>query len=438
MAIIDSIAAFADRCQKFGLDDPMIDMLKQNRLCSYGAFANVARFNPAATDDQPLSDSIEAISGTKPTALQMVHLRRLHFESYALTVAETKLRLDGVHEDTSIRKLPAPERTARYTQQKNRLTGLVWSLSLEPSHHLCDKVQQQVEENLPAYISLDHCTSRQQELAGVKKEQTVRIDITTGTMRIAEQEADQSANTSTDHHLRLAFRRRALAYDQCNIASYEVMETWTEKLFSAMLDSAPPGYSAPSRDRILAADRQLFSKIVESCRDGVILRSVNGVMVKPVEAAITNFANDSAIIFHLLPLPTIHASSHSAAMSRHPDGETETNSQRRKRKKAAQTERQAPTTHAKPQARAAATTGGRGKGKGKGKGKEGPLPPSLKGCHRIVKGEKACIFFNMAICENTASPGESCRQGIHLCMTPGCGDLHPAVSCPMRTGKQVQ
>ena len=62
MAIIDSIAAFADRCQKFGLDEPMIDMLKRNRLCSYGAFANVARFNPAATDDQPLSDSVEAIS----------------------------------------------------------------------------------------------------------------------------------------------------------------------------------------------------------------------------------------------------------------------------------------------------------------------------------------------------------------------------------------
>lgn len=108
MAIIDSIAAFADRCQKFGLDDPMIDMLKQNRLCSYGAFANVARFNPAATDDQPLSDSIEAISGTRPTALQMVHLRRLHFESYALTVAETKLRLEGVHEDTSIKKATSP------------------------------------------------------------------------------------------------------------------------------------------------------------------------------------------------------------------------------------------------------------------------------------------------------------------------------------------
>jgi hypothetical protein len=161
-------------------------------------------------------------------------------------------------------------------------------------------------------------------------------------------------------------------------------------------------------------------------------------MVRPIEAAITNLANDSAIIFHLLPLPTLHASSHSASTSKQANGEVESYTQRKKRKEAAHVERQAQTHQAKTQAKTPAAGGGRGKGKGKGKGKEGPLPPSLKGCHRIVKGEKACIFFNMAICKNTASPGESCMQGIHLCMTPGCGDLHPAVSCPMRTGKQVQ
>ena len=202
-----------------------------------------------------------------------------------------------------------------------------------------------------------------------------------------------------------------------------------------MLDCAPPGYSAPSRDRILAADRQLFAKIVESCRDGVSVRSVNGALVKPVEVAITNFANDSAIIFHLLPLPTLQAAAHSAAQSRQSEGESETSSQKKKHKKA---ERQAQSTQAKPQSRPAGAAAGRGKGKGKGKGSERQLPPSLKGCDRIVKGEKACLFFNMSICQNPERPGETCRQGIHLCMTPGCGDLHPAVSCPKRTAKQVQ
>lgn len=443
MAIIDSQAAFLDRCKKFGLDQVLTTVLQDNGIASFGAFAHVARFNPAATDDQPLSDAIEAISGTKPTALQMTHLRRLHFEAHTMSVAEARHRIEQT-EDSMPRKLPAPERAARYNQQKLRLTGLVWSLNLEPSHRLLDKVQQQIEENTAAFVSLDQCTSRQQEMAGVKREQSVKIDTATGVMKIAEHEADLWSNTSTDHHLRLAFRRRALAYDQSGLAGYEVMEVWTEKLFSAMLEQAPPGYSAPSRDRILGADRQLFSKVVEMCREGVSVTVVRGVATRPVEAAIQALANDSTVIFHLLPLPN-HSGPSSAFKALSDDGPIlESNNQRKKRRKAAQAEARGSEVQHVQQAKGSSkgSQAGKGKGKSKGKGKHkfdaNGLPSALKGCNKTVKGERACIWFNLGICDNQANPGEICRQGIHLCMAPECGDLHPAISCPHRLGRAVQ
>ena len=143
MAIIDSTAAFTERARKFGLSDDIITALRDANVGSYGAFAFVAVFNPAAVEDAPLSAALATIIGSVPTATQMAFFRRLHFEAHAMTVADAKIRVEQ-SEDAAPRKLPAPERAARYTVQKNRLTGLVWSLALEPSHRLLDRVQQQV------------------------------------------------------------------------------------------------------------------------------------------------------------------------------------------------------------------------------------------------------------------------------------------------------
>ena len=214
MAIIDSVAAFADRCLRLGLSQNVVDSLKQANMCSYGAYTFITTFNPQSTDERPLQEAVERIIGQAPTASEMAYHRRLHFDAHAMTIADARIRVEApsTGDDSAIRKLPAPERTARYNQQKARLTGLVWSLTLEPSHRLLDKVQQQIEENTAAFISLDLCTCRQQELAGIRKESVVKIDPITGAMSFSEKQSDEWANTSSDHNLRMAFRRRALAY----------------------------------------------------------------------------------------------------------------------------------------------------------------------------------------------------------------------------------
>jgi hypothetical protein len=393
----------------------------------------VTTFNPQSTDERPLKTAIERITGSEPTAVEMAYHRRLHFDAHAMTIADARLRVEApaMGDDSAIRKLPAPERTDRYEKQRTRLTGLVWSLTLEPSHRLLDKAQQQIEENTASYISLDQCTCRQQELAGVRKESVVKIDPVTGAMSFSEKQSDEWANTSSDHNLRMAFRRRALAYDQSNLATYEVMETWTERLFSAMMDPPPAGYSAPTRDRILAADRQLFAKVVEACRSGVLPKAVGASILLPIEVAMEKFADHPTVIFNLLPLPSI---SQSSKRQFEPASSSEPQS---KRKRGNAGRRSKDKANSPTQAEPDKPAKGKGKGKkGVGKSKEQPLPPALQGCWRTVKGKKACVYFNMAICENHAAPGEECRQGIHLCMTPQCGEGHPAVMCPKRVSRE--
>ena len=432
MAIIDSVAAFAERARRFGLSDTVIQSLTAANVGSFGSFAFVAVFNPAAVDDTPLSNALENIIGSTPTVTEMAFFRRLHFESHALTVADARVRVEQSEESVP-RRLPGPERAARYESQKTRLTGLVWSLTLEPSHRLLDRVQQQIEDNTAAYVSLDHCTSRQQELAGVKKNAEIKIDPITGLIRVGEKQVEDWANTSTDHNLRLAFRRRALAYDQSNLATYEIMEAWTEKLFDCLNDMVPTGFSATTRERILSADRQLFSKVTEHCRSGVVAVLLLGRLTRPVEAAVSALQNHPSVSFFLLPVPLgkQQAADKAPSTSTPSDPQAPTRSKRKRdahRLKAATAPSFPPPA---PYSKAAARPP---KGKGKGKGK-GDLPAPLISCWRQVKGEKACIFFNLGTCENPERPGETCRQGIHLCMVPQCGGLHPAVLCPLKVGR---
>ena len=424
MAIVDSVAAFSERAKYFGIEQTDLEVLVRKKAASFGAFAWVATFNPSSTDDGPLKTALRDILERDPTVLDMSRFRRLHFESHAIAVSDARIRVERTDEAPA-RKLPAPERAARYQEQKDRLTGLVWNLHLEPSHALLDKVQAQVEENMPSYIEPELCTSRNQELSGIKRETSAKIDSSSGILKLTKEEVPEKADTQSDYNLRLAFRRRALAYDQSSICSYEVMEMWSEKLFGAMAEVPPPGYNPPSRAQILAADKQLFAKICEKCRNGVLPTTIRGNITRPIEDALEKFEHDVTVTFHLLPLPS--GTPHRVAQSKAIDKEMEDSAANDGRGgKGWASRRQSPYG------------GGKGKGgKGGKSGKNGKsggkkLPYELKGCWTHVKGKQACPWFNLAKCRSKTKPGDNCNLGIHLCMAPGCGEPHPAITCPKR------
>ena len=389
--ILDSVAAFIARAKSLGLPDEQLNALKQNHAASFGSFAWIAPFNSTSGDDAPLIKALtDQFGGTAPTSVELVHYRRLHFEAHAMTIADTKARVERVDENQAPKKLPAPERAARFEAQKKKLPYLVWNSVLEPSHMILDKVQQQLEENVAAYISLDVCTSRQHEAENVKKL--------------------PDPVTLSDHMLRTAFRRRALAFDQANLIDYMTLEHWTERLFSAMSAQVPPGYSAPGKYQILAADKQLFMQVMDECRSSIAPTvDSKGDVIRPLDVAIRKLWDTPSIAIFMMPFP----SSSKHAIDKEMDA-----SESNKRFKKDSNKSSAPQRQAS----------------GKGK-KAAKLPPILQGCWTHVRGRLACRWFNMGSCRSDSKPGEACKIGVHACMTPGCGENHPHISCPKKGDK---
>ena len=62
---------------------------------------------------------------------------------------------------------------------------------------------------------------------------------------------DKECDTGSAHLLRMALRRRALAYDVANITSFD-LERWHQSLFDRLNYELPPGYSSPSMAQLIA------------------------------------------------------------------------------------------------------------------------------------------------------------------------------------------
>ena len=191
------------------------------------------------------------------------------------------------------------------------------------------------------------------------------------------------------------------------------METWHERLFAAMAQEPPPDYNFVTKSQVIATDKEMWLRIMERCRAGIlpITDPSTRHIVNPIEQAMKELWADPTILCFLSPLP--RATTRSSI-----DSEMHEEDRERKRRN-------------KGQGRGV----GRGKGSGKGRGKkatgkEDKLPPVLAGAWKIVKGQPACRFFNMAICTSDTPPGGRCSHGVHLCMSPGCAEAHPFVSCP--------
>ena len=108
--------------------------------------------------------------------------------------------------------------------------------ALEPSHTLIDKVAQMVDDGVVKYIAWDECTTREDELAGVKKDKFWKADAQ-GFLKEATTDAPSRADIS-DLRLKLALQRRAIAFELGALCSYEVHEHWANKLIAEYLRPA--------------------------------------------------------------------------------------------------------------------------------------------------------------------------------------------------------
>jgi hypothetical protein len=294
--------------------------------------------------------------------------------------------------------------------QRKRLSHLEITPDLEPSYTLIDEVAQMIDDGIVKHITVDRCTSRKQEMAQVRKDPVVKIDAS-GQFKLAEKAQAEKVDVSTDLALRIAFQRRSLAFDQCNLVSYFEHERWVNHLFSHLSRQPPSGYAPVSTDQILQADREMWTLLANECRSGLQVTSAG---VKPVEAAISKVMYAPQITYAILPLPL---SSSSGSRKKQPE----------KRKPSEQPDED------KKRARSENKGKGKGAGKSKGKDKGGKsktssafdVIPELKGMWAFVRGNAVCVKYNLGTCPETqVKPGEWCSRGVHVCCVPKCFESH--------------
>ena len=389
---LDSKAAFKERALEVGITNADITALETGGIAIYSQFAFCCAYSPGAQSDAPLLDHLEEVLGTKPTGASASSYRRLFFECHAMVLKDLQSRIE--RSDTSeVKILPLAEKVQRLDALRKQFPGVMLSPSLEPSHMLIDKAVHQAEENCIRLIELTSCTSREQEIKNEKTTSQLSFD-SKGAIKVTKQSEVTQCSIQGDIRLRGAFTRRSLAYALAGIASFEVLEGWTQLLFDRVCQDPPAGYKHISIEQIVTADKHFWVKVSEMTRSK-IHTTIDGQ--KAVDVAIKQISHHPEVQFHMLPLPTYGASSSGASGSdarsnpyENPQGDW------RKGKK-----------------------GDKGKGKkGDGKGRI-TVPP---GCSIKFgdSGKPICMKFNVGACRANIKPGKRCVHGYHVCWKDNC------------------
>ena len=172
--------------------------------------------------------------------------------------------------------------------------------------------------------------------------------------------------------------------DLVNIASYDTVILWTNKMFTLYTQPCAPGFNKVTQAQLLRADRQSCLRLAEMVTDG-FKASRAGVL--PMDDAFDRLHNGVAVTYHLLPLP----------------------------------QGAAKKEEIKADVRDGPYIKGKGKGKkGRGGAKRFPMPAELQGRHHMTPQRKPiCFDFNSGRCSN-----KSCKRE-HACCVPNCYKKHP-------------
>lgn len=387
---IDSKASFRSRGLEIGLTDAFLDLLAAGGVETYGSLAFVFAYTPGQQDDTPLFDSLRRVIGRALTHAETIHMRRMYFESSALTVAELNSRAqrDDSSEPT---KMPAPERVARLDAFKQKYPGLHYSSETEPSHKLVDRVCQMATDQLLEWVPWNQLTTRVHEVTNTQKEMKISFD-GNGSLKLTKREPDHEAPLIGDMRVRQALSRRARAFELAGLCTFAIMEAWRERILE-LLQKEPQANASPVQlHQLKEADQQLFKKIAESTRGDLVQRADGA---RPMENFLTVYMDSAEVQFCLIPQPK--SPKPPAAGQPQKWGKKQLQKSHNKMESKDASKRDSPPFQ---------------------------LPP---GCHQKTdEGKPICNGYNKGFCK-FAQPGKRCKRGFHICWK--CFKAHPFSAC---------
>jgi len=423
---VDSVPVFEDRVRAPGLEAHLerFRALGWTTLASLGFASD---YVPGQSDAAVFTSDIVVPVLREADHVDRFRLRRLYVEAFSLAASEIRRRCETGEDDTP-RRLPLLEREDRRRRLAERLVGVRVEGDLEPSHALQDLAYALYDGNVVKYVPWEACTKRAAELQGAKTDKTWRVD-SNGFLKESVVSDVPCADIKSDLLLLCALRRRALAFDMADVASYETMEEVTSALLAEYLSTPPPGYARVSLEQLRRADMEVFRQLSDRCRQGV-RRAPDGL--RPFDAHIPTILASPAFRYLLMPLPGRGGVSGSSDEGT--AGAGKRSLERTVQELRAENKRlRAAAGSAGSASYTPSPSGGKGKGAGRkggksqGKGKfRGPnMPPVLVGkAWQTAAGDPICFKFNMPEGCNQASPGGRCSRGLHVCAEPGCGKSH--------------
>ena len=417
---VESLPVFRARALQMGISAAIVDQLEANSTATFGSFAFSCAYRPDAADETPFVTMIKDILTRDPTNGELSALRRIFFESHAVSMQDMRNRIEKPTDATPSRVMPA-ERAARYNDQVLRLSGMKLVGPLEPSNQLIDQVFSLVEENQLRYIPIASLTSREQELMGEKEDSDLKeyaVRMKAGSLAVTEKPLDNKADLTSDLKIRFALQRRALAFDQAALITFSVQDEWISTLFHRMSEQPPSGYLFVSMEQAMRADRKLFVKMSEDCRSNIV--AVPG-QPRPLDTAMRRYMDHNDVLYLLAPL----------------QGSLQKTQAWTAQANTAQSDRGTPYSAQKSgKAKGRGKNSGKSnKGKGKGKNKKSDYVPASAppGCvGRTEDGRHICFNYNRpgGCSAPNITVGRTCNKGFHICGRAGCHGDHASFDCP--------
>lgn len=383
-SLIDSRAQFAQRSKDVGLSTHIENRLKASGITSLGVLAySHGQPGQALNEDSFrawLRTDVDPSIGLADAAL----VKRLLFEAHTLVLAALKEQVTAP-EAAAAKKVPTSEREFKMQNLKTALTGLNVEGPTEPGHSLLDSCAQMAHLNELKYLAPERCVSRLHEVTNAKTPSR-QIEIESDKLVLKEHQDIPSENAHSGLQVKEALERRGLGLVFADIISHSCYTRYISALFAHLHREPPPGYSRCSVSQLVAADKAVWSKLLE---DGIKPRR-DIARDLPLDVHLMRALESYQVSFALLPLPQSKKPNPKGDKEKDKDKDKVYNPWGKKQK-------------------------GDRKGKGKGKGQRLPYGIiKLGGTGRTPDGANLCFKYNLEGCSDGADGGE-CPKGKHVC-----------------------
>lgn len=263
-SLLDSESAFAEKMEQRGLTE-LMEKFKEKGWTTFSTYAMSCDYVPGATGSESFKTEVVEKVLTAAQAPLIPRLKLLFTQSHVLLNNELAQQAT-MTADAPPRAIPEAEREPRRIKFMAEHTGIEVVGDLDPSFHLQDLTNAMAEKNTITHIQWKDCSSRDEELKGMK---TIRATIPDHKGYLHETSYSEHRRSSADTDLKLErlLTRRGIALEEYDLMSYEHHKELVEVGIQAYTRKPLPGYKRITINHVYRYDQAYWTAMARKCRN---------------------------------------------------------------------------------------------------------------------------------------------------------------------------